>query len=144
MVDDSNDRMVPLSHFPFLKATTSCVSEEKRIACSHPRFWHLRLRRSRASCRGRGSSVASRSLPVWVSWLVKLEASRGPVGYGRGPLSPYRAIVRSTHIRLVRGDLRLERRVTTLPCLVYTGRGRDECPSSEGRTQPATLCYFSP
>ena len=49
--------------------------------------------------------------------------------------------LRSICVRLGRGDLLLERRVTTLAYRVFTERGRGECASSEGRTQ---LRYIAP
>ena len=42
----------------------------------------------------RAGEHSSRSgpAPLWGAWLVELGASRGPIGYGRRPLSLYRAI----------------------------------------------------
>ena len=70
--------------------------------------------------------------------VVWVKPSRlDPQSWGPG-LSPYRAILVKSYIRHVR----LERRVTFLPYVVFTGRGRDEGPPSGSFYSPVIPCLY--
>ena len=73
-----------------------------------------------------GKRGASQGSPLRV-------APRVPSGSGWGPRALYRAIMRSTFIRLGRGVVHLGRRIIVFAHVDVTERGRDECPSSKER-----------
>ena len=70
---------------------------------------------------------------------MKLGGSRGSHWVWEGTPSPAQSDAGQLVTSVYGRHVRLERRVMLLPYVDFTERGRDECPSSEGRTQPLLM-----